>query len=170
MSWKKSLLSIPKPWEIIFICSGNIMRSPFAEFLSKKYVEDYDPEIKKELVFKSGGVTYQNDSISEITKNLLIQEGIDKEEITKHKPRLLDNYPDYFSGNIFFIPMTNEHKKILKMKGKNYVFTLNQIIKSSNKDVLDPYFNPEMELEIFNDLKNSTKMLIEELNKLLNND
>jgi protein-tyrosine-phosphatase len=170
MSWKEKLLLIPKPWEIVFICSGNIMRSPYAEFLSKKYIKDYNPEIKKNLIFKSGGVVYQNDTISEIAKNLLIQEGIDKEDIIKHKPRFIDNYSEYFSGNIFFIPMTAEHKKILKMKGKTTIFTMNQIVKASKEDVLDPYFNPEMEIEIFNDLNNSTRMLIKELSKLLNNE
>ena len=168
MNWKNILKSSSKPWEITFICSGNIMRSPYAEYIARKILNEInDQQSKKfDLVFKSGAVTYQNNSIHPFTEKFLMDNGIPIIEIKKHKPRLVDNNPEYFQDSTLFITMTNEQKRILNKKGYSNNFLLSEVANNEQTEILDPYFFPEKKEEIYNSIKDYTKHFINELVKL----
>lgn len=163
MSGKEIITDIPKPWQIIFICSGNIMRSPYAEFIAKKYIKENSSATPNKLKIKSGGVHYQNEKIHRTVQYLLMQEGFDEKEITDHQPRLIDNYKSYFNEKGIYVAMTNEHRNILITKGKKTVFMLKELTESKKIDILDPYFNPIIAEEIFCDIKKNVKKFVSEL-------
>ncbi|OLS23584.1 MAG: hypothetical protein HeimC3_23960 [Candidatus Heimdallarchaeota archaeon LC_3] len=144
------------------------MRSPYGEFIAKKIVSELKKMqlIKEELSFKSGVVTYQNGSIHPLTEKFLIEDGINKNQTNRHQARLVDNYPEYFSETKLFIAMTNEHRKILNKKGYLNNYLLSEVANKGQEEILDPYLYPEIEEEIFANIKEYTKRFIYELVKL----
>lgn len=153
-----------KSLKLVFICSGNIIRSVFAEFLAKKYFISKD----KAIVFESAGCFYQNSKISSLAKNWLHKEGISIQEINSHNPRLLSNYMDDFSKTDLFIGMTSEHIDYLN----NYnidipAFLIKDLVLNKREDVLDPYFEPNQEENIMLELKDLISRFCELLENIL---
>ena len=58
--------------KILFICSGNIMRSPFAEYRARQLLDSS----RKNITFKSGGVVYRNTSLYSEKRGYLICHGL----------------------------------------------------------------------------------------------
>ena len=168
MYWKDVIKNSPKPWVITFICTGNIMRSPYAEFISRKVYLDLKNQQSgiEGIVFKSGAVTHQNNTIHPLSEKYLLEEGIRKEIISIHQPRLIDNYIKYFKESNLFIGMTNKHKRILTKKGYKHSYLLSEVADKGREEILDPYFNPEKDKDIYLKLKLYTKIFVNELVKL----
>ena len=137
-------------FKIVFLCSGNVIRSPFAEFLARKYV-DYPS--KQKLIFESGACTYQNSSILPFTRKWLLKKGFSDKEIRNHNPRLITNYYDDFFDTDLFIGMTKEHiahiKEIFPTKN---AYLLKELVLGKNEDILDPYLNSVIEDQIMEEL------------------
>ena len=156
--WEKLLLKNSTS-TITFVCSGNVIRSPYAEYLSKLNFTD------KRIIFDSGACFYQNRKIFPLTKKWLMKENLLEEDIDNHKPRLISNFLKDFETTTLFIAMTKEHEQYLKRHWPEKTFLLKKIVMNKDEDVLDPYDYPEKENEIMKELK---KLTIEFCRKLEN--
>ena len=63
MEWQDLLRIEVKPWRILFFCSGNIMRSPYAEYQAKKIQQKQVPDLSFQIIYQSGAVIADNDYI-----------------------------------------------------------------------------------------------------------
>ena len=128
-------------FHIVFICSGNIIRSPYAHLLFEHLLEE-DIKLKSKIQVESGGVTYRNFSISMETRNMLLKEGIPPDKISEFSPRYFPDHPDMFKGVDLVLVMERNH--IRKIPNKN-TFLLLEFTLGKHINVPDPYFEPPYE-------------------------
>ncbi|MHA1339470.1 MAG: arsenate reductase/protein-tyrosine-phosphatase family protein [Promethearchaeota archaeon] len=162
------------PLKILFVCSGNICRSAYAEFVFKKIVKESEI-LKGKIEVKSGGVTFRNDYIDERTVAALKKEGISESLSRKHIPRYIKDYPEIFDEADIIIGMTKSHKIGLPKeyrKGENAKFVrLAEIAANEPLDIDDPYFTSNFEefSEIMNQIKKYLLLLKEKLENFYSN-
>lgn len=111
---------------ILFVCTGNICRSPMAEVFFRKYAEEKGFDIDVESAGIHGGVG----GASENSKKAVAEEGFSLEGF---QSTLLDK--DVIERVDIIVPMTKDHGRFIEMtfpesKGKLLYFS---------KDVSDPY-------------------------------
>ncbi|UCG01806.1 MAG: hypothetical protein JSW11_19645 [Candidatus Heimdallarchaeota archaeon] len=128
-------------FRIVFICSGNIIRSPYAHLLFEHLIKE-DKELKKKIRVESGGVTYRNYSISMEARDMLVKEGVPQKKIAEFTPRYFSDHPDMFQEADLVLVMEKTH--IRKIPNKNTFLLLEFTLGISN-NVPDPYFDPPYE-------------------------
>nr|MDO8117287.1 hypothetical protein [Candidatus Sigynarchaeota archaeon] len=78
---------------VIFICGGNICRSPYAEMKFKKMLADMG--CNKKVIVSSGGFIIQRDVyIHFLTERALKEAGVSEDRIKRHVPRHVRNHKD----------------------------------------------------------------------------
>lgn len=132
-----------KPLNILWVCSGNICRSAYADFAFKKMVEDSPILSKIGMKTHSGGLQFQNTDIDPRTTAVLVKEGFDEAEVKKHVPRYKKDYPEMLEEADLIVGMAHSHKLLTP---KKYRKEQNKFVQISNwaigvrKDIPDPYF------------------------------
>ena len=95
---------------IIFLCGGNICRSPFAEMKFEQLLADSKIKNKEKFVIQSGGFIDQKDvRIHPFTEKALLEEGIPKDRIDKHFPRGMRKHKDDLINATALIVMTESN-------------------------------------------------------------
>lgn len=110
--------------KIVFVCTGNICRSPMAEYILKSKVKDVE-------VSSCGVSTFNDLSISKNALEALSELGIDAKD---HKSKLINQ--EIIDNADYIFTMTGFHKTMIESFldiKKGNVFTL------SDSDVADPY-------------------------------
>jgi len=129
---------------ILFVCHGNICRSPSAEMIMKKLIKDN--ELENEFYVESAGVSYEcndGDPIYPESKQKLIERKIPFEE-RKSRQLRLDDYDkfDYFvamdRGNV------EDSKKILNNDPHNKISKLLDYTDIA-RDIDDPWYSRDFE-------------------------
>ena len=115
---------------ILFVCTGNICRSPMAEVFFRKYAEEKGYTVKVVSAGIHGGVG----GASEHAKNAVKEEGLSLEAF---KSTLLER--ELVEEVDWIIPLTKDHGHFIEMmfpesKGK---------LLYLSKDVSDPYGRDE---------------------------
>ena len=128
-------------FHLIFICSGNIIRSPYAHLLFEHQLEE-DIELKNKIKVESGGVTYRNFSISMEAHNMLVKEGVSPKKISEFSPRYFPDHPDMFQGVDLVLVMEKAHIQKIPIED---TFLLLEFTTGITNNVPDPYFNPPYE-------------------------
>ncbi|MFX1516609.1 MAG: hypothetical protein ACFFC6_09890 [Promethearchaeota archaeon] len=128
-------------FHIVFICSGNIIRSPYAHLLFEHLLEE-DIELKNKITIESGGVTYRNSTISVETRNMLVREGVSSNKISEFTPRYFPDHPDMFQGVDLVLVMEKNHIQKIPITD---TFLLLEFTLGIADNVSDPYFNPPYE-------------------------
>lgn len=130
-----------KPVNILFVCSGNVCRSVYAEFEFRKMVEE-SKILRNKVIVESGAVQYKNLHIHQNTKKILIREGFDEEEINKFKPRYLkDQENENLMKNAdIIIGMARGHKLFTPKEYRKKFKQISELAINEKKDVGDPYF------------------------------
>jgi protein-tyrosine phosphatase len=147
---------------INFICSGNIIRSPYAEILFEKLLEQHYV-LSQKIKVESGGVKYKNSMISGESASMLIKGGVSKNRIDQFSPRFFGDYPNMFENNDLILVMEKSHLQYIpqKYKKKAYLF-LDFVYGQSIGNVPDPYFNPPYE-RAYNMIKEALETLLEQI-------
>lgn len=149
-------------FKINFVCSGNIIRSPYAELLFEKLISEED-SLRNKIQVESGGVVYRNRMISEESASMLIKEGVSKERINQFSPRYHDDYPDMFKEADLTLVMERSHLKYIPKKYKEKAFLfLDFVYGSTIGDVPDPYFDPPFE-RAYTMIKEALESLLEQI-------
>lgn len=158
--WKEILKNETKDVKITFVCTGNIIRSAYSEYLAKKY---FHSKSNRKMIFDSGACKHQNSYMYPLTQKLLLKEGYSEVQLDAFKPRLIEYYMDNFNESSLFIAMTKEHLAYIEKTFPDKGFLLKEIVLGKKEDVLDPYYYPEKEIEIMIELK---KLILEFCKKL----
>ena len=162
--WKEILKNESKDVRITFVCTGNIIRSAYSEFLAKKYFKSKSDKI---IIFDSGACKHQNSYMYPLTQNLLLKEGYNQIQLEAFRPRLIEYYMNDFNKTTLFIAMTKEHLAYIEKNFPGKGFLLKDMVLGKKEDVLDPYYFPEKEIEIMKELKNLIKEFCRKLEELI---
>jgi protein-tyrosine-phosphatase len=126
--------------KILFICTGNICRSPIAEGVFNALMEKGYGESSRYLAESAGTNALEGLRPSEFSVKYLHDEwNIDISHIRSR--HYLDLNPDDFD---FLFALTKNHKKTILSENpnlKNKTFTLKEYIEEApdNPDIFDPY-------------------------------
>lgn len=133
-----SIQEIIEAKEIVFVCSGNIIRSAFAELLANNRIHT--------IYFSSFGTEYFNNKISHEAKTALMSKGVSQEVVNNFKPIHMTQIRDYDLKTTIFFVMTNRHlKQINKYFGNRVKGNLIRNLIDENEEVEDPYFTKNFE-------------------------
>ncbi|MHA2168747.1 MAG: arsenate reductase/protein-tyrosine-phosphatase family protein [Candidatus Kariarchaeaceae archaeon] len=137
--------SLKEAKEIIFLCSGNIIRSAFA------HIYGVNKGFKQKI--HSAGTKYWNTKIFDKTKLKLIEMGITEVEIDNFHPTHISETPFDKLNNPIYFGMKSEHLKDLDKYDIPYTkrFLLTEII-GKETDIQDPYFEGSFE-DVFSLIK-----------------
>lgn len=155
-TWQELLLADNQPWKFLFLCSGGVMRSAFAQFIATKWLKTHYPDLSSDIQFRSGACVYKNSEIFPETRQWLLDEGFSLQEINQHVPRNIDLYPEWFEDSHVLIGMTHRHLDILQQKYANKSYLLSTMANLPPTDIADPFFNPEQIPTILKNLKSWT--------------
>ncbi len=138
---------------IVFVCSGNIIRSAFCELLLKHKVNTAD--------VSSLGLFYKNSIIHPKTREALLERGVPHVLIDNFKPTFADDIvldPD----NLYFC-MTMKHKSDLLCRGipESNIRLVSSVL-NQHVDVEDPYFIGNYD-QVFSYLKKCIEKIVEEM-------
>ncbi|MFX0182392.1 MAG: hypothetical protein ACFE95_04840 [Candidatus Hodarchaeota archaeon] len=146
-------------FSILFICSGNIIRSPYAQLLFEHLIKD-DKDLSTKIKVESGAVMYRNYSIALESHDELLKEGITSERIAQFKPRHFMDDPSMFQKADLILVMAKGHQRKIPERFRDKVFLLLEFTNGKSESVPDPYFNPPFS-RAYSMIKNSLIQLRE---------
>lgn len=114
---------------ILFVCSGNMLRSAFAEL--------YARHLDIALPVRSIATTYRNDGIHPEAREALLRRGVDPASIAAFRPTHLDEI-ELEEGELSF-GMTRAHQSALLARGDSHAHLL-RALEGKVGEVDDPYF------------------------------
>jgi protein-tyrosine-phosphatase len=105
------------PIHLIFLCAGNICRSPYAELKFKHLLHKSGKIDPTNFTIESGGfLTQKSVQIHPFTRQKLIEELISLDQIDAHFPRTMRKHKqDLLNANVLIV-MTKDQKNILMPK------------------------------------------------------
>ena len=134
--------------KILFVCSSNICRSPYCEYVFKRMVkEDAELSAKMESV-RSAAVFNRSFKIHPKARLALLREGFSEEEIDAHKPAFKWGDGYLFKEADVIIGMTRMNKIALPLRYHKKFVTLSEYVDgyyttipdTFNMKSLDDYF------------------------------
>ncbi len=143
--------------QILFVCTGNICRSPIAEYLAKEIITE------KDLKFRAASAGFMADGmpISDNSKHVLASNGIDA---LGHTSTLLNE--ENLRKSWLVLTMTATHKnKILQLypASASKVYTLSEYAGFDN-DIADPIGeNIEYYKNTFEEINEKVKIIFEKI-------
>ena len=149
-------------YRVLFICHGNICRSPMAEFMFKDMVKKRN--IADDFYIESKAVSQEEigNDIYPPAKRKLREKGI---EFSSHQASQIRR--EDFSNYDYILVMDASNLRYLSYLGMEKYYKNNQVFKlmhftSSNKDVADPWYTGDFErtyLDILEGLKGFLQFL-----------
>ncbi len=127
---------------IIFICLGNICRSPYAEFKFKQLLSNSHIRKKDQITVSSAGFIYQDRiKIYYNTKKALMEEKINEKSINLHTPRVFSDYSTKKLENAALIVMSSEHRDLeMEERFRKKAILLSALATEGEEiDIPDPY-------------------------------
>lgn len=125
--------------KILFICSSNVCRSAFCDFVFKKMTKD-DIELEKKIKrIDSAAVFNRSKKIFHKTKNYLLSIGYEEEDLDAFKPRYYKDHLDIFEEADIIIGMTKSHYRMLPKQYRNKFTTLSEAVGDEYKAIPDPW-------------------------------
>lgn len=140
---------------ILFLCSGNIIRSAFADLYARHIC------IEKNIL--SAGTTYFNSRISPEAEEELVSLGVNSNTITKFSPTHISNLDLTNFSKIIVFGMKRPHLSDFDLFPEKVIgkYLLSEI-RGTKEEIADPYFEGGYS-SVFNQIKN----LIDELKLIL---
>ena len=147
-------------FKVLFVCHGNICRSPMAEYVLRDYVNKLG--IKDNFIIDSAATSQEEigNDVHPGTRQVLNEQGIPCGHHTARQLRSKDATQwDYFIGmdsaNI------RNMKRILGRDSHNKIYKLLEF-SSSEKDVADPWYTDDFDTA-YNDILTGCTALLEKL-------
>ena len=125
--------------KILFVCSSNICRSPYCEFVFRRMCEN-DPDLAARVEWvKSGAVFHQCKNLHPKAKAALEAEGFAPEVLDKHSPAYWRRFPERFEQADIIIGMTRWHKYFIPKKWRGKYVDLAELATGTYTPVPDPF-------------------------------
>ena len=125
--------------KILFVCSSNICRSPFCEYVFRRMTEqDAELATKVERV-RSAAVFNRSRRIHPKARLALLREGFTEEEIDAHRPAFKWGDGRLFKEADVIIGMTKMNKVALPLRFHKKFVTLSEYVDGSYTTIPDPF-------------------------------
>ena len=125
--------------KILFVCSSNICRSPYCEFVFRRMCEN-DPDLAARVEWvKSGAVFHQCKNLHPKAKAALEAEGFAPEILDKHSHAYWRKFPERFEQADIIIGMTRWHKYFIPKKWRGKYVDLAELATGTYTPVPDPF-------------------------------
>ena len=135
--------------KVLFICHGNICRSPMAEYLFKDYVIKNNNINNFIICSKATSSEEIGNSIYPPVKRLLLDYGIDS---SNHRASKLtrDMYNEY---DYLIVMDDNNYRNTLRIIGNDPLNKVHKLLEytDSNDDILDPWYTRDFKA-CYNDI------------------
>ena len=150
--------------KILFVCHGNICRSPMAEFIMKDLVKKKGLEDKFEIASCATSNEEAGNTVYTKAKRKLLEHGISCEGKTARKMTTNDyKYYDYIIAMERF-----NIRNMMRITGEDTERKISLLMEftDSPKDVEDPWYTDDFE-RAYNDIKKGCEGLLKETERYL---
>lgn len=131
--------------KILFVCSSNICRSPYCEYVFRRMCES-DGELSAKIAWvQSGAVFHQCKQLHPKAKRALSGIGFSEEELAKHRPAYVRRYPSRFEEADIIVGMTAWHKAFIPRKLRHKYVNLSEFAGHGYIAVPDPFLEKTQE-------------------------
>lgn len=129
----------PRVW-LIFICLGNICRSPFAEMKFEQLLQKSQVKNKNKFIIASGGFIDQKIAIHPLTRRALLEEGVSEERVNRfHARTMRKNKEDMEQANVLIAMNISTRDVQIPAKYHPKSITLSEIALDGQEiDIPDP--------------------------------
>ena len=131
--------------KILFVCSSNVCRSPFAEFVFRRLVAN-SPTLS------AAGVEVSSSAVFNRSRNIfpkavvsLRREGFSDEEIASFKPSFKWCEPEKFRDADVIIGMSKMHKWLTPVSQRKKFMTLSEAAEGKYTPIPDPFLYKSQE-------------------------
>ncbi|MEG1612946.1 MAG: hypothetical protein RR357_02140 [Clostridia bacterium] len=125
--------------KILFVCSSNICRSPYAEFIFKRIV-DNNEILKKNITSVTSAAVFNNSKvIFDKTVTALVNEGFNRDDVILHKPCYKSQVLPRFEDADVIIGMSAIHKILTPRKYRKKFITLSEAAIGKSLKIPDPF-------------------------------
>lgn len=131
-------------YNILFVCSSNVCRSPYCEFLLRAKIQN-DEELKDKIEVKSCAVFNRSKEIFPKTVVALEREGFNRDEVLAHVPAYKKDCRDRFEEADIIIGMSKMHKLLTPKKYRDKYKTLSQAVNGEYRAIPDPFLATSQE-------------------------
>lgn len=125
--------------KILFICSSNICRSPYCEYVFKRMVKNDSLLSKQVESVRSAAVFNRSFKIHPKARLALLREGFSEEEIAAHKPTFKWGDGYLFREADVIIGMTRMNKVALPLRYHKKFVTLSEYTDGFYTTIPDPF-------------------------------
>ncbi|MHA1846703.1 MAG: arsenate reductase/protein-tyrosine-phosphatase family protein [Promethearchaeota archaeon] len=131
-------LKVKEEIRILFICNGNICRSPYAEMRFEKMLSD-ELDCGKKILVSSGGFI-KNKQIHDFTRDALLDVGVSISRIEKFCPKALRKENKHYLENAdLILAMGKMHISVLLAKKyRHKAFLLSELNNDDLMEIEDP--------------------------------
>ena len=130
--------------KILFVCHGNICRSPMAEFVMKKYAREAG--LEKELFIASAATSYEEigNPVYPPARRELMKHGIS----CSGKTAVRMTAADYDRYDLIIIMDRNNRRNIMRIIGSDPDNKVHMLMDYTDRphDVADPWYTGDFEL------------------------
>lgn len=124
-------------YNVLFVCSSNVCRSPYCEFMLRRMI-DNDEELRGKVDVCSSAVFNRSKSIFPKAVDVLKREGFDESEILAHKPSFKNDKERFEKADVI-IGMSHMHKLLTPRKYRKKYVTLSEAATGKYAPVPDPF-------------------------------
>lgn len=118
---------------LLFLCSGNVLRSAFCELYAK--------HLELPFQISSGATQYRNHAIFPESRAALQELGVPGELLTTFKPRHVEDFTEALTPNTLVFGMTHAHlTAFTETFGDGHDTRLMLSVLGQGGEVDDPYF------------------------------
>ena len=124
-------------FNVLFVCSSNVCRSPYCEFMLRRMI-DNDDELRGKVDVCSSAVFNRSKSIFPKAVDVLKREGFDESEILAHKPSFKNDKERFEKADVIS-GMSHMHKLLTPRKYRKKYVTLSEAATGKYAPVPDPF-------------------------------
>lgn len=124
---------------VLFVCSSNVCRSPYCEYIFKRMVKEDAALAAVVGRVESAAVLNHSKKLHSKARASLLAEGFAPEELDAHRPRHIRDFPELTHGADVIIGMTAWHRLLIPKADKAKYVNLSEAAGESYKAVPDPF-------------------------------
>ena len=149
---------------LIFLCAGNICRSPYAEMMFEKLISESSLISKDRFKIQSGGfIDNKKINLHGHSRQALLDDGVPEDRVNRFQTRHMRFYKDDLAAADVLIVMSKDNADLVNQKYRDKVVHLSEIaLDGVVEDIKDPVL-----IQDYNEYKQKTNRIKEMLIKLI---